>query len=138
METLTSKLFFEQINSNSLKPSFTLKGIVKKTDDDTEVLFARKGDLMNWVKIPAFMIESVDIIKTYLSDNQITAFVKIHFKTPTSIEGEVYFKLLTTSETGCGCGCGFSSYHGDRNSSCSSTSSYGKCNSPIGCSPHHG
>ena len=135
METLTSKLFFEQINSNSLQPSFTLKGMVKKTDDDTEVLFAKKGDLMNWVKIPSFMIESVDIIKTYLSDNQITAFVKIHFKTPTSIEGEVYFKLLTTSETGCG--CGYSSCHNDRNSSCSSTS-YGKCNSTIGCSPHHG
>ena len=134
METLTSKLFFEQINSNSLQPSFTLKGMVKKTDDDTEVLFARKGDLMNWVKIPSFMIESVDIIKTYLSDNQINAFVKIHFKTPTSIEGEVYFKLLTSSETGCGCGC--KSYPGDKNSSCSS--SYGKCNSTIGCSPHHG
>ena len=135
METLTSKLFFEQINSNSLQPSFTLKGMVKKTDDDTEVLFARKGDLMNWVKIPSFMIESVDIIKTYLSDNQITAFVKIHFKTPTSIEGEVYFKLLTSSESGSGCGCGCSSFHRDKDFSCSS---YGKCNSTIGCSPHHG
>lgn len=136
METLTSKLFFEQINSNSLKPSFTLKGMVKKTEDESEVLFARKDDLMNWVKIPSFMIESVDIIKTYLSDDQITAFVKIHFKTPTSIEGEVYFKLLTTSLSGCGCGCGFSSCNNYKNSSCSS--SYGKCNSTIGCSPHHG
>jgi hypothetical protein len=134
METLTSKLFFEQINSNSLKPSFTLKGMVKKTDDDSEVLFARKDDLMNWVKIPSFMIESVDIIKTYLTDNQIKAFVKIHFKTPTSIEGEVFFKLLTTSETGCGCGCKY--YHGDRNIGC--YGSYEKCNSITGCSPHHG
>ncbi|MGZ4156393.1 MAG: hypothetical protein ACXVED_04500 [Bacteroidia bacterium] len=53
MEKLTSKEFLDQLKSNTLKSPFILKGIVKKSDKDSEVLFARKGNFGNWTAIPA-------------------------------------------------------------------------------------
>lgn len=99
MESLSSKEFFEQLKTNSLKPSFTLKGIVKKSEKESEVLFARKGDFEHWVPIPASMIESATVLKTFSKNNETYTVVKLHMKTPTTPEGEVLFKLLSSEET---------------------------------------
>jgi hypothetical protein len=100
MESLSSKEFFEQLKTNSLKPSFTLKGIVKKSDKESEVLFTRKGDFEHWVPIPSSMIESVTVLKTFSKENEVYTVVTLHLKMPTTPEGEVLFKLLSTSEMG--------------------------------------
>ena len=47
MESLTSKEFFEQLNTNSLKQPFLIKGIVKKSEKDSEELFKEKGNPPN-------------------------------------------------------------------------------------------
>jgi hypothetical protein len=98
MESLSSKEFFEQLNTNNLKPSFTLKGIVKKSAKDSEVLFTKKGDFEHWVSIPASMIESVTVLKTFSKENETYTVVKLHMKTPTTAEGEVLLKLLSSNE----------------------------------------
>lgn len=119
MESLSSKEFFEQLKTNSLKPSLAIKGIVKKSDKDSEVLFARKGDFGNWVTIPASMVESAKVLKSFSKENEIYTVVKLYLKTPTTPEGEVLSKLLFSTEneesTGEKCGwknrlfgrCGF-------------------------------
>lgn len=98
MEALSSKEFFEQLKTNSLKPFFTLKGIVKKSDKESEVLFARKGDFENWVTIPASMVESAIVLKTFSKENELYTVVKLYLKTPTTPEGEVLYKLLSSNE----------------------------------------
>ena len=98
MGSLSSKEFFEQLNTNSLKPAFTIKGIVKKSDKDSEVLFTRKGDFEHWVPIPSSMIESATVLKTFSKGNQVYTVVNLHLKPPATPEGEVLFKLLSTSE----------------------------------------
>ena len=100
MEAMTSKDFFEHLNSNTLKSTYYLKGFIKKSDDQSEVLFARSGEMINWVKIPSFMIESVDVLKTYSQNNEILGLVKIHFKIPASIEGEIFYPLISSMERG--------------------------------------
>lgn len=98
MESLSSKEFFEQLNNNSLKPSFTLKGIVKKSEKESEVLFAKKGDFEHWVPVPASMIESVTVLKTFSKGDEIYNVVKLYMKTPSTPEGEVLLKLLSSGE----------------------------------------
>ncbi len=98
MESLSSKEFFEQLNTNSLKPSFTLKGIVRKSSKDSEVMFNKKEDFEHWVAIPAHMIESVTVLNTFSKNSEIYTAVKLHMKTPTTPEGEVLFKLVTSDE----------------------------------------
>lgn len=98
MESLSSKEFLELLNTNSLKPSFTLKGIVKKSEKESEVLFARKGGFQHWVPIPASMIESVTVLKTFSKENEVYTVVKLHMKTPTTPEGEVLLKLISSDE----------------------------------------
>ena len=53
MESLSSKEFFEQLKTNAVKTPLVIKGIVKKSETDSELLFAKKGDLSNWIKIPS-------------------------------------------------------------------------------------
>lgn len=94
MESLTSKEFFEQLQKNTLKPALILKGIVKKSDKDAEVLFAKKGDFMNWIKVPASMVESVNVWKTFSKENETFALVKLRLKAPSNSEAQVLYDLL--------------------------------------------
>ncbi len=94
-EPITSQEFFEQLKTNTLKPVFTLKGVVKKSDKDNEVLFAKKGDLLNWVKIPSTMIESAHVLKNFSKEAETFTVVKLHLKTPATPEGKTLYELLT-------------------------------------------
>ena len=120
MEKLTSKEFFDQLKANTLKPAFTLKGIVKKSENDSELLFTRKGDFINWIKIPSSAIESVIVLKTFSKEDKTFVVVKLHLKPPTSPEGKLFYELLSSIEkeetagrkcgsenkSMCSCGCG--------------------------------
>jgi hypothetical protein len=102
METLTTKEFFEQLNSNILKQPFILKGIVRKSEKDSEVLFTSKGDCTGWTAIPASMIESVKVIKTLNKESTSMAEVILHLKAATTPEGKVLADLLSSAEQ-CNC-----------------------------------
>ena len=95
MESLSSKEFFDKLKSNTLKPSFVLKGIVKKSGKDSEVLFTRKGDFTKWVAISSDMIESVNVLKTFTKGNETFIVVKLHLKDPSTPEGKVLYELLS-------------------------------------------
>jgi hypothetical protein len=98
MEKLSSKEFFEQLKTNSLKPAFALKGIVKKSDKDSEVLFAIKGSFDKWISIPATAIESAIVLKTFAKEDKTFTVVKLHLKKPTTPEGQVFYDLLSAME----------------------------------------
>jgi hypothetical protein len=71
---------------------------VKKSEKESEVLFARKGGFDHWVSIPSSMIESVTVLKTFSKENDVYTVVKLHMKTPTTREGEVLLKLISLDE----------------------------------------
>ena len=92
---LSSKEFFEKLNSGNLKPSVPLIGTVKPSEKESEVLFARKGDFNNWVHIPSSMVDSADVIKSFNIEEQPVTLVKLSLKTPSTAEGKVLYDLLT-------------------------------------------
>jgi hypothetical protein len=98
METLTSQEFFAMLKTNSLKTTSGLKGIVKKSEKDTELLFTKKGDFHNWIKIPSSMVESVKMFKTFTKEDITYAVVKLQLKTPSNPEGKVLYELLSSLE----------------------------------------
>ena len=96
MDTLTTKEFFEQLNSNTLKQPLILKGIVKKSEKDSEVLFTAKAD-SGWVAIPEAMIESVKVMKIHNMEGCSLAEVKLLLKTSTTPEGKMLAELLSSA-----------------------------------------
>jgi hypothetical protein len=100
METLNVKEFIEKLKSNSLKQRTCIKGIVKNSDKDSEVLFKRKGDSA-WIALPSSLIETVKVIKTFIKENETYAAAKLRLKTPTTIEGKTLFELLSSMEKSC-------------------------------------
>lgn len=100
METLTIKEFLEQLNSDNFIQPFTQKGIVKKSDNNSEILFKRKGAFEHWIAIPEIMIESVMILKIFQKENQTYVVSLINFKPPTTLEGIILQKLIA-SDTQC-------------------------------------
>lgn len=148
METLTSKEFIEKLKSNSLKQSTCIKGIVKNSEKDAELLFKRKGDSA-WITMPSSMIESVKVIKTFTKENETFVVVKLQLKTPTTPEGKVLFELLSSAEKSCcdsKCECGKFSKEGGKypgnycSCGCHHQSNCGcECNhqSTCGCGCHH-
>lgn len=97
MEKLTTKEFIEQLNSNSFKQTFGIKGIVKKSGNDTEVQFAFKGDFSKWHSIPSSMIESVVVIKTFVKAGETYVVAKLTLKAPTSPETKVIYDMLESA-----------------------------------------
>lgn len=98
MKTLTGKEFFEQLNSNSLKQPLIIKGIVKKSENNSDVLFKGSGDSSDWVKIPSSMVESVKLMKTYTREGASMAIVEITLKESTNPESKVLAELLSFTE----------------------------------------
>lgn len=98
MESLTSKEFFSQLNGGTLKTPFYLKGIVKKSEKDSEVLFTRKGDFKHWAKIPSSMIDKVRVLKTFTKEEILFAVVKLQLAEPTNTEGKALYELLVCGE----------------------------------------
>jgi hypothetical protein len=94
-ERIPAKDFIEKINSGNIKPEPILFGKVKKSDKDSEVLFAFKGDRSNWIKIPAGMIEHGHILKSFTCEGEKMTLVKIHLKTPSDSEAKIFHDLLS-------------------------------------------
>jgi hypothetical protein len=96
MKSISTKEFFEKLNSNNLKPVSKLLGVVKKAEKESEILFAFKGDLSRWINIPESMIEGACILENIPSEegDELT-LVKLHLKTPSTPEGAVLFELLS-------------------------------------------
>jgi hypothetical protein len=94
MESIQIKDFLEKLNSGNLKPSARLLGFVKKSDKGSEVLFAFKHDLTNWIAIPESMIESVNILKNIPDEKNILTLVKLHLKIPSGPEAKILHDLL--------------------------------------------
>lgn len=97
MQTMSSKEFFEQLNSNSLKTPIFVKGIAKKGEKLTEILFRKKEDSSEWITIPSSLVEEVKIIKTFKKEEQTRAVVKLQLKTPATPEGKILMELLASS-----------------------------------------
>ena len=100
MESLKTKEFLEKLKTNTLKAGLKLVGIVKKSDNENEVLFAGKHNFSHWVAIPASMIESVTVVKELHWGDASYTLVKLHLQTPTNPETKILYDLLaaTTSE----------------------------------------
>jgi hypothetical protein len=111
MVTLSAKEFIEKLKSNNLKSATVLKGIVKKSESDTEVLFAGKGDFGNWIKIPSSMIEEVTILNTFTKENETFAVVKLHLKASDTPEGKIFNDLTASMGKDEMCGRGWG-HHG--------------------------
>lgn len=100
METMNTKEFIDQLNSNTLKQTWGIKGIVKKSGNSNEVLFAFKGDMGNWHTIPASIIDSVMVIKTFVKEGETYTVAKLHLKAPSSPETKVIYDMLQSSVKG--------------------------------------
>lgn len=148
MESLTSKEFFEQLKSNSLKQPFLIKGFVKKAEKDSEVLFKKKGgNSSHWITIGSSMIETVRVIKTFIKEGELLALVKLQLKTPGTPEGKVLSELLASSEkcnaeNKCTCGskeehsgyyCKCGCYHGHNCKCGCQREQYEECSSKDTC-----
>ena len=98
MGLLSAKEFFDQLKTDSLKSSFVLKGTAKKSDKDNEVLFAKEGDLGNWVTIPSNVIESVEMLNTFSKEGELFFNVKLYLNATTSDEELLFRKLFSSTE----------------------------------------
>jgi hypothetical protein len=94
MQALSSKEFFEHLNSNNLKPSVILEGIVKKSENSSEVMFSRKGEFGNWIRIPSSLIGGAFVLKTFVKDSGSYAEVKLQLAPPSNPESKALFDLL--------------------------------------------
>ena len=106
---MTAKEFFEKLNADTLKPSFALKGMVKKSDKADELLFTAHGGAQ-WLRIPVGMVESVYVLSHVTTGDSAHTLVKLKMKAPTSDEGKMLYELLSQGGHGgghcqCGCGC---------------------------------
>ena len=95
MTSLTSKEFFDLLKADNFKPCFSLKGIVKKSEKDTDVLFAGNGDFSKWISVPSTMVESVNVLESFTKGETTFTVVKIQLKKPSTPEGQVYYELLS-------------------------------------------
>lgn len=98
MESLTINEFLEKLKANDFKPSFVLKGLVKATEKDTEILFSQKQHVLKWVTIPISMIESVIVLKSLPNKDEPSAFVKLHLKSPSNLETKALYELFMSSK----------------------------------------
>ncbi|MGZ3918885.1 MAG: hypothetical protein ACXVC7_01260 [Bacteroidia bacterium] len=116
-EKISSQEFIERLNSGNLNPESMIFGKVKKSEKDSEVLFAFKGDKSNWIKIPADKIDHVHLIKSFTCAGEKMALVKIHLKKPADADAKLFHDLLSALQAKvmkwhmkkmmmCGCGSG--------------------------------
>src|SRR4051812_29218642 len=94
-EKLDAKDFLERLNTGNLNPESIIFGKVKKSEKKDEVLFAFKGDKSNWINIPANKIEHVHLIKSFTSEGEKMALVKMHLKSPSDADAKLFLQLLS-------------------------------------------
>jgi hypothetical protein len=95
MESTSTKEFLDKLNSGNLKPPAKLIGIAKKSGKESELLFAFKHDLSNWITIPESMIESVTVLKNISDKDNALLLVKLKLKPPSTPEAKILFDLLS-------------------------------------------
>jgi hypothetical protein len=95
MEPITSGEFIERLNSGNLKPVTKLLGFVKKSEKNSEVLFAFKHDMASWISIPALMIESVYVLKNIPDEINPLTLVRLKLKLPSISKAKNLHGLLT-------------------------------------------
>lgn len=96
MEAIPAKEFTEKLNSGNLNPAAKLIGLVKKSDKEGDIKFAFKHDTMNWINIPANMIDSVSILKNISGEDHKMVIAKVYLKEPSAWEGKVLYELLSS------------------------------------------
>lgn len=114
MKIINSKDFFDQLNSDTIKPLITISGYVKKSDDKNELYFSHLNDGINWIKIPSLMIDSVKILsynydELSLGEKQIMATLYLY--EPTNKEAKILFELINLEKNNSKCHCENFSMH---------------------------
>jgi hypothetical protein len=94
-EKLNAQDFLERLDSGKLSPRSTLFGKVKRSDNDSEILFAFKGDRSNWTPIPTNNIEHVHLIRSFTCHGEKMALVKLHLRSPSDPEAKLFQELLS-------------------------------------------
>src|SRR5581483_6103524 len=87
--------FLAQLHDGKLRSTAHLFGLVKKSDNRSELLFAFKGESLDWIKIPESMIDHVHMIRKFHFEGECVAKVKIALKEPPTAEGRVLYDLLS-------------------------------------------
>jgi hypothetical protein len=96
MESINIKDFVEKFDSGTFGQSSKLLGLVKKSDIDSEIRFAFKHDLSNWIVLPTSLIESVSVIKNVSGGDERMLLAKVHLKEPSNVEAKILFNLLSS------------------------------------------
>jgi hypothetical protein len=95
MEPISSKDFLEKLNSGNLKSEVHLFGKAKKSDKESEMLFAFKSKKeLHWIRIPGSMIDHAHLLKSFTIEGEPVSLVKLRLKEPKDAEAMVLYKLL--------------------------------------------
>lgn len=93
-----NKSFLEALNNNNLKMPISSTGLVKKSLEDSNiVLFLPIQNCTgDWIKIPAEMIATAEVIGQAPLDNHLYPIVKLAFKNPVkkNQEAAIFAELL--------------------------------------------
>ncbi|MGZ4037142.1 MAG: hypothetical protein ACXVPQ_04890 [Bacteroidia bacterium] len=100
----------DKLQHDTLRPACLLKGFVKKTDSETEILFKPKEPKGSWIKLPVSVISSAVVLKRISCGEETNTLVKLHLKMPSTLEGKALYELLTAFSAGekargSGCHC---------------------------------
>ncbi len=94
MEPLSVKEVIGKLKLGNLKPVVELTGFVKKSEKNSEVLFAFKHDLTHWIPIPDTMICGIAPIEGVAYETDHLTLAMIHLKMPVDPETETLYHLL--------------------------------------------
>lgn len=87
----------DKLQHDTLRPACILKGVVKKSEKETEVLFKSKELRSGWIKIPSSMIHSAVVLNKIPYTEEEMTLVKLILKVPSTPEGAVMFELLSSA-----------------------------------------
>jgi hypothetical protein len=96
-DLLTATEFFDKLQSDELETliPFSIIGMVKKSEGREEAIeFSPGGHCSHWVKIPLEMIENVKVLKIVTCKDHTHPLVKLHLKSPRTVEGKIFLSLL--------------------------------------------
>jgi hypothetical protein len=94
MDALTPKEFLEKLNASNLKPGLALTGIVKKSENASELQFAPRPNYTDWITIPSSLLESVKVLRNIHVGDSSYPLVKLYLKTPSDSQAQVIYDLL--------------------------------------------
>jgi hypothetical protein len=77
---VTGTDFLDTFSKGSIRIDFVIKGLVKKSDEEGELLFSRNADSDNWAKIPTSVVKDVLVLNVFSKNNQTIVSVQLHLK----------------------------------------------------------